>query len=178
MGIGAKGLWKLKRSLTQPSILLTDRLSNLWPFYLVAGDQCDEGGERDEDYKRRRVGMTSCRLKDISAASQSYKVPRGPSGLLDHCIFMRFDKRVQCVQTVQVAGYLSTFALKPDKSRAAQSNTLPFLSVNQTVEGSHSRFNLSSVPAGLSICQLVDIQMKGSDHKSSATVAQIAQLLL
>lgn len=96
MGIGAKGLWKLKRSLTQPSILLTDRLSNLWPFYLVAGDQCDEGGERDGEYKRRagRVGMTSCGLKDIWTASQSYKVPRGLTGLLDHCIFMRFDKWV------------------------------------------------------------------------------------
>lgn len=63
--------------------------------------------------------MTSCGLKDILTASQSHKVPRRLTGLLDHCIFMSFDKWMWRVQTVQVAGYLSMFTLKNANNEAA-----------------------------------------------------------
>lgn len=37
-----------KKSLTQPSIWLIDRLANLWPFYPVVSDQRDQRGEVGE----------------------------------------------------------------------------------------------------------------------------------
>lgn len=44
-----KGLQGLKKSFTEPSILLIDRLANLWPFYPVVGDQKDHGGGLGEE---------------------------------------------------------------------------------------------------------------------------------
>lgn len=52
-GRGYRSL-KKKKSLTQPSILLIDRLANLWPFYPVVSDQRDQGGGMGEEEKETK----------------------------------------------------------------------------------------------------------------------------
>lgn len=75
---------------------------------------------------------------------------------------MRSDKRLWRVEAVQVAGYLSPFALEPDKSGAAQSKALQSLG---SVRKATSIRGLSS--ADIEICQFSfgDNQM----NKASAT---------
>lgn len=54
---GGKGLQGLKKSFTQPSILLIDRLAKVWPLYPVVSDLMDQArrngpqGENDKESK-------------------------------------------------------------------------------------------------------------------------------
>lgn len=99
---GGWGLQKLKKSLTQPSIWLIDRLANLWPFYPVVSDQRDQRGgvgEGEEGDKENRSTSGRSRWHHIgwrtfSLVNQSCKVLYRFTRLLYHCIFMRLDKYV------------------------------------------------------------------------------------
>lgn len=49
-----KRLQGLKKSFTQPSILLIDRLANMWPLYPVVSDLKDQAGGMDHKEKETK----------------------------------------------------------------------------------------------------------------------------
>lgn len=51
---GGKGLQGLKKSFTQPSILLIDRPANMWPLYPVVSDLTDQVGGMDHKEKETK----------------------------------------------------------------------------------------------------------------------------
>lgn len=58
---GGKGLQGLKKSFTQPSILLIDRAAKVWSFYPVVSDLMDQAGEdhREKETKKVKVHQGS-----------------------------------------------------------------------------------------------------------------------
>lgn len=56
MGKQGKGLQGLKKSFTQPSILLIDRPAKVWPFYPVVSDLTDQvGGMNHKEKETKKV---------------------------------------------------------------------------------------------------------------------------
>lgn len=97
-GTGGKRLQGLKKSFTQPSILLIDRPVNVWPLYPVVSDLTDQA--RGMDHKEKETKKVKVRqgshgdimqVEDSSLVNQSCKVFYSLSRFLFHCIFMRFN---------------------------------------------------------------------------------------
>lgn len=58
-----KGYRGLKKSFTQPSILLIDRLANMWPLYPVVSDLTDQTGgmdHKEKETKKVKVHQGGC----------------------------------------------------------------------------------------------------------------------